>query len=182
MYAESVYVECLYGAEKAQQYILGMRRNIENDRPIIGAYGVGDEGSGDMYYKGALMLNTMRHIVNDDALWWKTLRAFAETYRHKIIDTKTVLGFFNRETGKDYSKVFAQYLTTTEIPTFEYGIRDGKLSYRWINAVEGFNMPLDVRAGGKKIRLYPGAEIRKTPVDGTTIDPDSGFLIDIRKR
>jgi len=182
MYAESVYVECLYGAEKAQQYILGMRRNIENDRPIIGAYGVGDEGSGDMYYKGALMLNTMRHIVGNDELWWKTLKSYAETFRHQIIDTKIVMEFFNRETGKDFSKVFAQYLTTTKIPTFEYSVGKGKLSYRWKNTVDGFDMPVDIENRGGKIRLYPTAKIQKMEIAGPSIAIDPGFLIDIHKQ
>ena len=31
-------------------------------------------------------------------------------------DTPTVLAFFNKETGLDFTKVFEQYLTTTKIP------------------------------------------------------------------
>jgi len=115
-YTESVYLECLYGYEKAQQYINGLKRNIQNDKPIIGQYGVANEGSGDMYYKGALMLNTIRHIVNDDQKWWDMLLKYSQTFRHQIIDTPTVVAFFNQESGLNLTPVFNQYLKHKEIP------------------------------------------------------------------
>jgi aminopeptidase N len=109
-YSESVYVECQFGYEKGQKYINGLKGNVENDKPIIGQYGVNNVGSGDMYYKGALMINTIRHIIDNDKKWWKIIKNFSETYRHKIIDTKTVVAFFNKESGIDLTSVFDQYL------------------------------------------------------------------------
>src|SRR5690606_37617017 len=52
-YAEAVYVECRWGKEAALEYLFGLRKIIQNNTPIIGDYGVNDEGSGDMYAKGA---------------------------------------------------------------------------------------------------------------------------------
>ena len=68
-----VFIECIKGYDDAMKYINGQAKNVRNDRPIIGQYGVNNEGSGDMYYKGALLLNTLRHIVADDEKWWKML-------------------------------------------------------------------------------------------------------------
>src|SRR5690606_3164419 len=83
-YTEAIYVECRWGKEEALEYIKGVRNGISNRSPIIGDYGVNSEGSGDMYMKGSNLLNTIRSIYNDDALWWKTLKDYTQTYRHQI--------------------------------------------------------------------------------------------------
>jgi len=152
-YSESVFVECLYGAEKAQEYLNGQKRSVQNDRPIIGQYLVNKEGSTDMYYKGAQLLNTLRHIVNDDEKWWKMILKYSETYRHKIIDTKTVVDYFNAETGKDLTTIFNQYLNYTNIPVLEYKIEKNKIDYRWKTDVADFKMPAVLKVGSKEIRL-----------------------------
>jgi aminopeptidase N len=155
MYTEVVYVECLYGYDQAILYINGMQSHIKNDKPIIAEYGVNGEGSGDMYEKGALMLNTIRHIINDDGKWWATLLKYSETYRHQIIDTEMVISFFNNETGLNLSPVFNQYLKTTKIPVFHYVVNKNKLTYNWENVEADFNMPVDIEINSKKVRLYP---------------------------
>ncbi len=155
MYSEAVYVECQYGYDKAQIYINGMKKNVDNDKPIIGPYGVNKEGSTDMYYKGALMLNTIRHIINDDAKWWAMLLKYSQTFRHKIIDTETVVSFFNVETGMDLTSVFNQYLKNKDIPTLEYHIKNNALEYRWKTAVVNFIMPVDITIKGEKVRILP---------------------------
>jgi aminopeptidase N len=186
MYSEVVFVECRYGYDKAIEYINGMRRNVANDRPIIGKYGVNNEGSGDMYYKGALMLHTIRHIVNDDAKWWKMLLKFAETYRHKIIDNETAVAFFNAETGMDLTPVFDQYLKSTTIPKLRLEPEKGKLFYQWENVDDNFNMPVDVIIGGKTQRIYPTTKVqsieipKKTPVSEIKA-ATSKFFIDVVK-
>src|SRR5690554_5996724 len=69
-YAEAVYVECRWGKEKALEYLIGLQKTmISNEQAIIGDYGVNKEGSVDMYYKGANMLNTIRSVINDDEKW-----------------------------------------------------------------------------------------------------------------
>ena len=154
-YSESVFLECQYGLEKAQIYINGLKKNIRNDAPIIGQYGVNKEGSGDMYYKGALMLNTIRHIINNDEKWWKIILDYSNTYKHKIIDTETVVSFFNTASGMDLTPVFNQYLRFTTIPTLDLEIVKNKLSYRWKDSESNFIMPIDITIKGKKIRIQP---------------------------
>jgi aminopeptidase N len=164
-YTESVFIECLKGYEEAQKYINGQSKSVSNDKPIIGQFGVNREGSGDMYYKGALMLNTIRHIINDDSKWWKLLYSYSETFKKQIIDTKTVLDYFNKETGLDLSKVFEQYLTTTQIPKLKLSKEGKKLSYQWINCVANFNMPVDIFIKGIETRIYPTTSLQELKVD-----------------
>ncbi len=164
-YTEIVFAECQFGYDKAMTYAYGLRDNVGNDRPIIGHYGVNKEGSGDMYPKGALLLNTIRHIVNDDAKWWKMVLKYSETYRHQIIDTKTVVDFFNAESGINLTPVFNQYLRYTTIPSLAIKSENGKLSYRWNVEEPIFNMPVDVVIKGKKIRLQPSKEWSKSDIN-----------------
>jgi aminopeptidase N len=164
MYTEAVFVECQYGYEKALQYVNGMKRNIHYDKPIIGPYGVNTEGSGDMYPKGALLLNTVRHIINDDEKWWKMLLKYSETFKHQIIDTETVIGFFNTESGMNLTPVFNQYLHYVGIPSFDMRIHKRKLEYRWRADAEGFEMPVAIEIGGKKIRLNATKEWQQSNI------------------
>ena len=154
-YTEAVYVECQYGYEKGQQYINGSKGNIDNTSPIIGPYGVNKQGSTDMYEKGALMLNTLRHIVDKDVKWWEILLKYSETFRHKIIDTKTVVDFFNTETGMNLTPVFNQYLRHAAIPKLQLRTKKGKLEFRWNVIEDKFNMPVDIKINRKKTRIYP---------------------------
>lgn len=161
-YSEAVYVECQLGYEKGQSYINGLKSKVVNDGPILGKYGVHNEGSGDMYAKGALMLNTIRHLVNDDDKWWPILLKYANTYRHQIIDTKTVVTFFNTETGMDLTKVFNQYLRYGTLPRLQYRIDKGILKCQWIAMENNFNMPVDVKINGVKTRLHPTTKWKST--------------------
>ncbi|HEY0046862.1 MAG TPA: M1 family metallopeptidase [Flavobacterium sp.] len=165
-YSEAVYVECTQGYEKAMDYLNGIRRNVRNFAPIISAYGVNNQGSGDMYPKGALLLNTIRHIMNDDTKWWLVLKNFAEKYRHQIIDTPTVIAHFSEGAGIDLKPVFDQYLTTTNIPELVLNPGKEKLTYQWKNTIEGFAMPVDVLIDGKQVRIYPTTKSSSTAISG----------------
>ncbi len=183
-YTESVFLECQYGYQKSQIYINGLKRNIDNDKPIIGHYGVNNEGSGDMYYKGALLLNTIRHIIADDTKWWELLLKYSQTYRHKIIDTETVIAFFNQESGLNLTPVFKHYLYFKNIPTFEYQIKKKKLEFRWKSDIKDFNMPLDIIIKGKKIRIEPTTSWKKYPSKISNKSDfavfNSGFLVNTK--
>jgi aminopeptidase N len=161
-YSEAVYVECQLGYEKGQSYINGLKSKVINDGPIIGKYGVHQEGSNDMYAKGALMLNTIRHLVNNDSKWWALLLKYATTYRHQIIDSQTVIRFFNKETGMDLTKVFNQYLRYGTLPRLEYRVNKGYLECQWIAMEPNFAMPVDVKIDGRITRLYPTTQWKNT--------------------
>lgn len=152
-YSESVFVECQFGAEKAQIYLNGQKRATANDRPIIGKFGVNNEGSTDMYYKGAQLLNTLRHVLNDDEKWWKILLKYSETYRHQIIDTRTVIAFFNTEFDKDLSAIFDQYLNYKNIPELIVERNKKEIRFKWKTNVANFKMPAILKYDSKEIRL-----------------------------
>jgi aminopeptidase N len=155
-YAENIYTECQSGKAAGAAYVIGTRKAVRNDKPIVGAFGVNNEGSGDMYYKGGNMLHTIRQIVNDDEKWRGILRGLTAQFRHQVVTGAQVESYFSRQTGIDLSHVFAQYLTTTKLPVLEYRVADSTLSYRWTNVVPGFDMPVRVTLGASGTRdLHP---------------------------
>jgi aminopeptidase N len=164
-YTEAVYVECLKGYDKGQQYVNGLKGNVDNDRPIIGPYGVNKEGSGDMYDKGALFLNTLRHIVNDDDKWWKMILKYSETFHNKIIDTDTVIAFFNAETGMNLTPVFNQYLKQASIPNLVIRKKGKKLEYKWDAFDATFDMPIDIKIKDKTFRVQPTNSWKDSKMD-----------------
>ena len=152
-YSEAVYIECRWGKEEALEYLKGIRKGIGNQETIIGDYGVNSEGSGDMYYKGANLLNTLRSIYNDDILWWKTLKDYTETYKHQIINTKTVETFFDQAIDLDLQPIFDQYLRHSNLPELQLKKKKDGIWYRWETDVKNFKMPVDVFILEKETRL-----------------------------
>ena len=147
-YAEGIYTECRMGKSAGAAYVIGTRNGIRNDRPIIPAFGVNANGSGDMYPKGGNMLHTIRTIIDDDEKWRAVLRGLNSTFRHQAVTGQQVRDYISREAGVDFSKVFQQYLETARIPVFEYRVEAATLHYRWANVVSGFDMPVRVYIPG----------------------------------
>jgi aminopeptidase N len=183
-YAEGLFTECQQGKMAGAAYLIGSRRNIRNDQPIVPTYGVNAEGSGDMYPKGANMLHTIRQIVGDDAKWRAILRGLQQTFRHQTVTGRQVEDYISREAGIDLSRVFAQYLTTTMIPEFDYRVEGGVLSYRWTNVVPGFDMPLEVSIPGLGDRmLHPTEAWQTLPVaslNAAELEVDENYYVTAR--
>ncbi len=143
-YSEILFTDYYYGTAAGNEYVQGIRKNIQNDRNIIGPYNVNKEGSGDMYYKASNMIHMIRQIINDDKKFRALLNDMNTDFYHQTVTTAQVENYINKKTGKDFSKVFDQYLRTTNIPVLEYRIKDCSLSYRYTNCVEGFKMPIKI--------------------------------------
>jgi aminopeptidase N len=163
-YSEAVFVECEFGYEKSMQYINGQRKMVGNQKPIIGQFGVNFKtGNSDVYYKGALMLNTLRHSIGDDGKWWAMLRKYTETHRHQIIETKDVVAFFSKESGTDLTPFFDQYLNYTNLPVLELRIVKENLQARWKTDVLNFQLPIENQIGPKNIRTIVTNEWTRIP-------------------
>lgn len=159
-YSETLYTEYLFGKDAGNQYNFGVRKRIQNDEPIIAHYNVNAEGSGDMYYKGGNMLQTIRHSLNNDVKWRNILRGLNNTFYHQTVTTKQIENYISKNAGITYSKVFDQYLRNTQIPQLSYYYSDDKkkVYYRWDSCVSGFNLQLVLFNGDKSIRVNPTQE------------------------
>lgn len=165
-YSETLFIDYYYGKQAGDAYTQGLRRNIENTKTIIGQYGVNQEGSGDMYFKGSNMLHTIRQVINDDEKFRQVLRGLNQKFYHQTVTTKQIEDYMTQMSGKDLSKIFDQYLRTTMIPTLEFKTSGANTSYRWTNCITSFNMPVRLTDG---TWLYPTQEWKK---ENKSIDPD----------
>lgn len=182
-YSESLFLEYYYGKEAGAEYVIGTRKGIQNDRPIIGYYHVNTEGSADMYPKGGNMLHTLRQLVEDDEKWRQILRGLNRTFYHQTVTTQQIENYMSEKTGIDLTEFFNQYLRTTKIPTLEYTIKNKELKYRWTNIIDKFDMPIQVSIDGKEEWLFPKAEWKTKILDSKNvsfeIDPD--FYVETKK-
>lgn len=154
-YSETLFTDYYYGKEAGNDYVIGTRRLIQNDIPIIGVYGVNKEGSGDMYYKGGNLLHTIRQVINSDKKFRKILTGLNRDFYHQTVTTQQVESYISKKSGFDFSKVFDQYLRTTKVPMLEYRISNNIISYRWVDVVDGFDLPVKVSFGKKEKWLKP---------------------------
>lgn len=178
-YSESLFLEYYYGKEAGYTYVRGIRKNIANDKPIIGNYDVNNEGSNDMYYKGANMLHTLRQIVNDDTKWRIILRGLNNTFYHQTVTTKQIEDYLSQQVGIELNPFFNQYLRDIRIPTLEYFFKDNHFGYRWTNCVPNFNMPVKVTLNGKEELLKPETEWKGIPAktENPKLEIDKNFYV-----
>jgi aminopeptidase N len=177
-YSENLFLDYHYGTEASADYVIGTRKNIRNDKPVIGTYDVNSEGSSDMYYKGANMLHTLRQLVNDDEKWRQLLRGLNETFYHQTVTTQEIENYISTFSNLNLSAVFNQYLRDVRVPTLEYSIKDNELSYRWINIVDGFQMPVEIEINEEIQWLYPTADWKIMEINSTKINIDRDYYID----
>lgn len=155
-YSETLFVDYNFGTDAGNAYNFGIRKGIRNDRPIIPPYGVNAQGSGDMYPKGGNMLHSIRHSLDNDELFRSILRGLNKVFYHQTVTSAQVEAYVSKQAGYSYSKVFDQYLRTTQVPVFEYYIKNNEVFYRYTNCVDGFNLPLILKKEGvKTLKLIP---------------------------
>ncbi|WP_422860284.1 M1 family metallopeptidase [Flagellimonas sp. S174] len=177
-YSENLFLDYHYGKQASAEYVIGTRNNIQNDKPIIGVYGVNQRGSGDMYYKGANMLHTLRQLVEDDELWRNILRGLNKDFYHQTVTTEQIENYLSEKTEKDLSAFFNQYLRTTMIPKLEYKVDDNTLSFRYVDIVEDFDMPIRIFVNEKEQWIFPNSEWKTEKLDSDTLTFDANFYIE----
>ncbi|WEK18805.1 MAG: M1 family metallopeptidase [Candidatus Pedobacter colombiensis] len=185
-YSEALFTESMYGKDAALAYVVGIRKNIKNDIPIIGKYGVNQEGSGDMYYKGANLIHLIRQLINDDEKFRGILRGLNKTFYHSTVTTHQIEDYIAKQSGLKLNKIFDQYLRHTHIPVLEYQITNGVLKYRWVADVKDFDMPVKVTLKPDSFNFITPATHWKTididkSITNSTFKIDPNFYIDTKQ-
>ena len=130
----------------------------KNVYPVIEERGVNrDPRSEDQYFKGALMIATLRSWlaadgIADDARWFQLIHDFYQRFKYKNIMTEDVTAWWQtnvnlpRPPGRilDLNAFFDQYLHHAAIPCLELNFNpaDGTVSYKWQAEAPGFAMPI----------------------------------------
>ncbi len=176
-YSESLFLDYYYGEQAASEYVIGTRKQIQNDRPIIGPYNVNQEGSSDMYFKGSNILHTLRQLIEDDEKWRAILRGLNTEFYHQTVTTKQIEDFISKKAKIDLTQFFDQYLRDTRIPILEYRIKKGKLEYRYTDIIPKFDMPIRVFVDKTPIWIQPNANWQTKQINDNAVTIDSNFYI-----
>lgn len=176
-YSETLFIDCTQGIEEGNAYVLGLRKGIKNDKPIIGPHGVNKEGSGDMYNKGGNIIHTIRQLINNDEKFRQILRGLNKTFYHQTVTTAQIENYIAKKSGLKLKKIFDQYLRYTNIPMLEYSINNGVLKYRWVTDVTGFDMAVRVTIKNKGYTLIKPTNSWQTIKVGAGINQNT-FKVD----
>jgi aminopeptidase N len=181
-YLESLYVEFRWGKDDAIKYLNGYKPKIRNRQPIVPAHNINATPPEDQYFKGALFINTLRTLVNDDKKWFAILHDFFQHFKYHNIMTEDVEKFFNEKTGMNLTPLFEEYLRHAALPTLELKFDDGagSVSYRWNVEEAGFAMPIRVGTKDHWQLIKPTKEWQtlKTPLkkDEFAVDTDYYYV------
>ena len=186
-YLESLYVEYRWGKDDAIKYLSGYKPKIHNLRPIVGERGVDAEPPEDQYFKGALMLNTLRSVVNNDAAWWKLLHDLYQHFKYQNILTEDIVAYCNQHTGMNLTPIFNQYLRHAQIPRLEllFGEAPGMVMYKWRADEEDFAMPIRVGTPDHWQIIHPTTKWQSMQTslsrDDFAVDTDH-YYVDVNKQ
>lgn len=176
-YSEALFIEYFYGKKAGQEYIYGTRKDIINNSPMQGPYGVNQSGSGDMYIKGSVVLNMLRTILEDDAAWRILLRNLNKDFRYATVDYEDIVNYIIQYTNLDLSTFFEQFIKTAEIPTLEvHFTKTGEIQARWLSSVKDFKMPIHIGTDDSPLeKIWLGKEFKTLNIPNITED---NFKID----
>jgi hypothetical protein len=158
-YSELVFAEKKKGYDTSLLYAnYWLAATVKNKFPVVGPKDVNywDYNHGDVYGKGALILHTIRNILNDSTLFFNILQTFYKEHAAgSHVTTSDFRELLERKTGKDWNKFFEAYLYKRKVPVLKwyYGSYDFAkgsgnstpvpfVAAKWINVPEGFSMPV----------------------------------------
>ena len=178
-YSENLYLNYHFGEKAASEYVIGTKRSIQNDTPLIGTYNKNNRGSNDMYYKGANILHTLRQLIADDQKWRAILQGLNKDFYHQTVTSHQVERYISEKSGIHLTQFWEQYLRTTMIPNLQYTLQENQLRYRYIDIIKGFDMPVQVKINGVLNWIQPTGAWKTLENNGKikTLDVQQDFLI-----
>ena len=130
-YMQPLYLQWLRGDMEYMAALMRMRSTLMNRHPIVSGRSMeegdvydAERGPGnDIYYKGALMLHTLRALIGDDAFFRATREIVYGTdtpkpgaFKPRYATTSDFVAIVNRITGKDMGWFFDVYLRSAQLP------------------------------------------------------------------
>lgn len=176
-YTETIFEECLKGKERAFMYQRGKKHNVKNNAPVQGKYDQCDEGSADHYDKAAFMIHMIRVVMDHDSLFFAMLRDMNRQYYHRIVAGHEIETFINSYSGRNFDKIFDQYLRMQSLPGLEIRKEKGGIAYRWINCTPGFNMPVLLWIKEQQVWVYPEEQWKQLRIKTGKMKVSPDFLI-----
>jgi len=187
-YCQSLYTEHLHG-EEAYFYEIHHMRELLNRAPTAPRderstremyFGAGGGPGGDIYFKGAFILHTLRWVMGDEPFFAALrLMAYPDPELEKVtdggqcrhVDTEEFRAIAEERHGADLAWFFEVYLRRADLPELEAEFDGGKLHLSWSTPDDlPFPMPLPVSIDGETRRIaMPGGK--------ATLDSDGHELV-----
>ncbi|MCL8537116.1 M1 family metallopeptidase [Chryseobacterium gallinarum] len=180
--AEELVIADLCGRKAGEEFLVARYKGIDNEKPIIGRYGINEDSSSDNYIKGWAVIHMIKTIMNDDEKFRKILQGVTASFYHKVTSTQEIEDYIITKSGMNFKPLFNQYLRTTQIPELEYSIKNNELRYRFTNCIDGFFMP--VKIDGSDDWLFPTVSWQTFQLKNnniTEINTDPNFYIKVKK-
>jgi aminopeptidase N len=108
------------------------------------------------------------------------MRGLNTDFYHQTVTSAQIEDYISKKSGKDLSRIFEQYLRTTQIPVLELKAEGDKIKFRWTNCVEKFNMPVRLTNGQW---IQPTTKESKIKWEGSSFDGvtvDKNFYINVK--
>jgi aminopeptidase N len=186
-YMQPLYARWREGDARYVAMLLTQRPRIENKAPLVSGKPQTSEEvettgpGGDVYYKGAWMLHTLRHLIGDAAFSGAMRRLVygradpkPGNFAPRFAVTQDFVTAVQQETGRDLGWFFDVYLRQSALPDLIETREGGSLSLRWQVPGGGpFPLPVEVEVDGV---------VRELPMTGgvaaLAIAPDAHVVID----
>jgi len=166
--SEALFLERAYSFDDYNHRMRVATKSVFNTIPILKECGVlynswvtGQDQ--DIYSKGALMMNSMRVLLDNDSLFFEALKIIPQKFKGKNISTDEIIIEFNTLLGKDFSEMFDYYLKNTKPPILEIvtNKEDHSFNYRWKEALAFYpDGKIWIKKGETIISLVPSSEFQ----------------------
>jgi aminopeptidase N len=153
-YSEALYVECMFGKALADNYLLGYQGGIANNQPLVADLDVNAEPTSDIYPKGAVMLHTLRNVINNDKIWFEILKDLHADFRHQTVDTQQIIKYINQKAQQDLTYFFRQYLYHPLPPRLQYRKNGKHWEARWQAETPNFKMPIEIEVKNGQFKRF----------------------------
>jgi len=167
-YSEILLLEKLYGDKLAGQYLLKQKEKIINRYPITASASESALKDTDQYYKGSWMLHTIRYMINDDSVWFNSLKQLQQQFAYKTVGRDEFINTWGRLLGRDINPVISYYLDRKEPPVLSWRVRKTKrrqyLYLKWDTPLPDFSLPVKLSYDNVKLRINTISGARYTKI------------------
>ena len=198
-FMDTLYVEETKGKEAYFTAMKGRAKNTRNMQPVAPreakiAYQVYMaepdylKSDGDIYGKGAVVLNTLRYLVGDAAFFkalrhmaypTKEMEGYTDGRQTRLVDTDDFLQIAEKDSGMKLDWFFELYLRQPKLPKLVSETSGNTMTLRWETPNNmPFPMPIDVVIDGKTQRVEMKGGKGSVSFAGTApvIDPNGWVL------
>jgi aminopeptidase N len=157
-YAEAVYVLDTLGEERYLDYMRYLRRRVRNSKPLVQGENLtsNDAYTGDIYFKGAWVLHTLRWYLGDEDFFDIIWRFSNDPeYAYGLVSSADFAELVTEVSGRDIEWFWDRYLYRAEEPRWRVTRSpegDGeRVEITWDDS--DFELPLPVAVAGERRRL-----------------------------